>query len=80
MNASQDSTGDRTPGFVGLLAAGYTPAEAWQVIRDDLAAHPQARAVIDGLRDTPDGEAALDCSRAMWGRHGLPAPFDNLPG
>ena len=40
VNASQDSTGDRTPGFVGLLAAGYTPAEAWQVIRDDLAAHP----------------------------------------
>jgi len=74
-------TGDGTDhlGFAGLLDAGYTPRQAWQIIRDDLAAHPDACAVFTTMASDPQGRAALDWVRGQWARHGLPAPFDELP-
>jgi hypothetical protein len=71
---------DREPGFLGLIAAGATAQEAWQAIRDDLAADDGARAIFAALASTPDGRDALEASRRMWAGYGLPAPFDDLPG
>jgi hypothetical protein len=62
-----------------MLAAGVPPAEAWQSIRDDVIADPGARGIFADLASTEEGRDALDASRQMWARHGLPAPFDDLP-
>jgi hypothetical protein len=69
----------REPGFLGMIEAGMSPQEAWQSIRDEVAANPFTRAIFADLASTPDGRAALDLARQMWARHGLPAPFDDLP-
>jgi hypothetical protein len=71
-------SGDRELGFAGLLAAGKTPQEAWQVIRDGLMADPGAMAVIAALTETEDGRASLEWSRAGWARHGLTPPWEDL--
>jgi hypothetical protein len=64
-------------GFTGLLAEGLSPAEAWQVIRDELLAEPGAVAIILGLERTEQGRRALAWSRAQWAEHGLTAPWDH---
>jgi hypothetical protein len=69
----------RDLGFTGLLAAGRTPQEAWQIIHDDTAASPEARAIFADLAATEDGRAALDWARAAWARHGLPPPWEDPP-
>jgi hypothetical protein len=71
---------DRDLGFAGMVAAGMSPAEAWQVIRDDLLAEPRVLAMLrDMERDpTPAVRAALDYSRQRWAEHGLRAPWDEL--
>ena len=66
-------------GFAGLLAAGYTPKQAWQMIREQVA-EPEVRTIITNLEGTADGRAALAWSRRAWAAHGLPAPWDDLPG
>lgn len=63
-------------GFRGLLDAGMTPAEAWQVIHDDLAAEPGALAIIRGLDTDPEGQETLAWSRREWAAHGLPPPWE----
>jgi hypothetical protein len=77
---SELTAGGREPGFLGMVAAGATPAEAWQSIRDEAAADPGTRAIFADLESTEEGRAALEASRQAWRRHGLPAPFDGLPG
>jgi hypothetical protein len=68
-------------GFAGLLAEGLSPADAWQAIRDDLAAEPAALAVIAELDRDEEGRAALAWSRQQWAAHGLAPPWDGLePG
>lgn len=79
MPVTDPSDPGRELGFAGMLAAGMTPAEAWQLIRADLTASPEARAIYAGLETDPDGRAALAWSRAQWAAKGLPAPFDDLP-
>ena len=69
----------RDPGFRGLLDAGHTPRQAWQIIHDDLAAEPGALDVIDGLGDTAAGRDALEWSRAQWAAHGLRPPWEDQP-
>jgi hypothetical protein len=63
-------------GFLGLVGAGMTPAEAWQVIHDDLAAEPGAAAILRELDRTADGRKALAWSRQQWAAHGLPPPWE----
>jgi hypothetical protein len=62
-------------GFKGLLAAGYTPEEAWHEIRST-SEHPVVRALIAEMRSTEEGRAALDWSRQEWARYGLIPPWD----
>ena len=69
---------ERRLGFAGMIAAGMTPEQAWASIRAD-AERPESRAIFAELNSTADGRAALECARAAWARHGLPAPFDDLP-
>jgi hypothetical protein len=70
---------DRELGFLGMLNAGADPQQAWESIRADLAADPGSRAIFADLAATPQGQESLEWSRRMWARHGLPAPFDDLP-
>jgi hypothetical protein len=63
-------------GFLGLVDAGMTPSEAWQVIHDDLAAEPGALAIIKDLDSTPEGQETLAWSRQQWAVHGLPPPWE----
>lgn len=70
--------GDHELGFAGMIAAGMTSAEAWQAIRDDINT-PEVRAIFADMASTADGRAALECARAAWARHGLSAPWDDLP-
>jgi hypothetical protein len=67
----------RDLGFAGLLAAGHTPAEAWQILRDDTG--PEARAIFADLASTEAGRVALDWARAQWAKYGLPPPWEDLP-
>jgi hypothetical protein len=64
-------------GFAGMLAAGYTAQEAWQIIHDDLMADPRAQAIIAALEADDEGRAALDWSRLEWAQHGLPPPWED---
>jgi hypothetical protein len=66
-------------GFRGLLDAGMTPEEAWQVIHDDLAAEPGALAILMSMAQDPKGQEALDWSRRQWAAHGLPPPWTERP-
>jgi hypothetical protein len=63
-------------GFLGLMDMGMTPAEAWQVIHDDLQAEPGALAIIRDLDRDPEGQEALAWSRQQWASHGLPPPWE----
>lgn len=63
-------------GFQGLLAAGMTPADAWQAIHDDLTSDPAALAIIRDLDTHPKGQEALAWSRREWADHGLPPPWE----
>ena len=63
-------------GFLGLIEMGMTPAEAWQVIHDDLLAEPGALRLIKALEGTEGGRAALLGSRQRWSAHGLPPPWE----
>lgn len=64
-------------GFLGLVDMGMTPAEAWQVIHDDLRAEPGALAIIRTLDQDQEGRAALAWSRQQWAAHGLPPPWED---
>jgi hypothetical protein len=70
--------GDRRLGFIGMIRAGMTPAEAWQDIRDSLIAEPGAIDVVAGLKSTEEGRAALEKSRADWARYNLAPPWEGL--
>jgi hypothetical protein len=63
-------------GWAGLVAAGYTPDQAWQMIRAD-AKHPAVRAIIAELDRTEDGRAALAWSRDQWAGHGFEPPWES---
>ena len=75
MSGGNGDTDPHDLGFTGLLAAGYTPAEAWAEIRET-SGDPEVRAIIADLRTTPEGRAALDWSREQWAAHGLTPPWD----
>jgi len=62
-------------GFLGLVDMGMTPAEAWQVIHDDLANEPGALAILMDLEASPAGREVLALSRQQWAAHGLPPPW-----
>ena len=64
-------------GFLGLVDAGMTPAEAWQVIHDDLEREPGALAIIKDLDRDPQGQEVLAVSRRQWAAHGLPPPWED---
>jgi hypothetical protein len=70
---------DQELGFAGMLAAGVGPQAAWEQVR--ARAHdPGVQAIIAELRRTPQGQAALDYSRARWATHGLPPPWAPTTG
>ena len=62
-------------GFAGLIAAGYTPEEAWSMIRRDCY-HPAVRAIIAELRESPEGRDTLEWSRLEWAQRGMTPPWD----
>jgi hypothetical protein len=65
-------------GYQGLLDAGKSSQEAWQILHA-AAASSAARAVFAQMESTPAGREMLEDARRAWARHGLPAPFDDLP-
>lgn len=73
MTGTQQPDAGREPGFAGMTAAGVSPADAWQQIRDDLIACPGALALLQQL--DPD---SLRWSRQRWAAHGLPPPWEGL--
>jgi hypothetical protein len=66
------------PGFDGLIMAGVPPEQAWSQMAD-VAAGPEAAAIIAALGDTPEGRAVLDWSRQSWAARGLRPPWDPDP-
>lgn len=69
------TTGDRVLGFAGMIAAGMDPQQAWDEIHQTCQA-PEIRVIFEQLAAGPEGQAALECSRARWAAYGFPAPWD----
>jgi hypothetical protein len=67
---------EREPGFAGLVEGGMDAEVAWQQIRDGYAADPGALAVIERMKQDPEGRAVLAWSRMMWAGYGLPPPWE----
>jgi hypothetical protein len=81
-------TADGDPGFPGMLAAGKTPREAWEELREQCCA-PTVLAALAVLRRSPHGQAVLDRSRrgrgsprpaATVGRSGRSARYQARAG
>lgn len=62
-------------GFAGLIAEGVDPKAAWEAIRKG-ALEPSTQAIIDQLRQTDDGRAALAASAARWAELGFDPPWE----
>jgi hypothetical protein len=69
---------DRDLGLAGLLATGWSPEEAREIIRADLAASG-GLAIIAGMETTADGRAALEWSRQQWAKYHLAPPWEEEP-
>jgi hypothetical protein len=78
VTSQREDEHERELGFAGLLAAGCTPAQAWESCRRS-AQDPDVRAIIADLATTPEGRAALDWSRLEWAQHGLRPPWEDDP-
>ena len=64
-------------GFSGVLAAGNTPQQAWDTVREQFR-DPSVLAALDVFRRSPHGRAMLDRSRQAWAARGLPPPWETL--
>lgn len=77
---SSGGSSDELAGFAGLLALGYSPEQAWHLIRDATVSDPHARGILEELARTPEGRETLQWSRVAWAERGLTPPWAELLG
>jgi hypothetical protein len=64
-------------GFAGLVVTGHSPDAAWREIRDRTANSPEVQRMIEHLKSTDRGRAALKISRQQWAEQGFAPPWDD---
>lgn len=75
MTLSAGDPGTGGLGFAGLTAAGASPKDAWEAIRDR-ASSPETQALLETMRASPHGAAALETARSQWAAQGLAPPWE----
>ena len=66
---------DAELGLQGLLAKGYTPKQAQEIIVENGRKEGTAEIFVE-LRNTPDGQKLIDQARAEWAKYGVESPVE----
>lgn len=67
--------GDAELGLQGLLAKGYSPKQAQEIIVENGRKQGTAEIFV-GIRNSSDGQKLIEQTRAEWVVYGLESPVD----